>query len=90
MQELIRAMRSSPHFKRYTSFASPVDISPTGDGAGYNCKRMRFETAGTVTVLRASDLASITLNVKDGEYMDLDATQISSVATVSAITVFWS
>lgn len=82
--------RPSPHFKRYTGFGAAVDlVGADSIKTGTPSRKLRFETAGTATVKRASDLAVITLNVKDGETMDIACTSIDSVTGVTAITVFW-
>lgn len=81
--------RPSPHFKRYLVAALPLDCLGAESLNGKPCKKLRFETAGTVTVKRSSDGTSQTLSVLDGEVMDIACDEITSVVTVTAITVYW-
>ena len=83
--------RPSPHFKRYTSFGSPVSlIGPDSIKAGDPCRELRATGAGTVTVKRASDNTSHTLDFLDGEKKAYACTEISSVGGgVTAVEVAW-
>jgi hypothetical protein len=82
-------LRSSPHFDRYTSLGSPIDLTTQTGYVGKPCRAIRAETNGTITLKRASDLTSKTLTFYDGETKTIAVTEITSVSGVTAVEVFW-
>lgn len=95
MYELVR---SSPHFKQYTDFSSPINLlgpdsinpsTTTPAFAGVACRRIRTTTAGTITVKQAASATARTINVSDNETLDISLSEITSVTGVTAILVYW-
>lgn len=82
--------RPPPHFQRYAVASLPLNcLGAEGPSTPRACCKLRFETAGTCTVKRASDNTSITINVTDKEVMEIACNEITSVTGVTFITVYW-
>jgi hypothetical protein len=80
---------SSPTFKEFDSFGSPISL--TASGYGY-CRQLIFHTAGTVTLTPLTPVSgdtTETITVSDGQALNVKATAINSVSGVTAITVLW-
>jgi hypothetical protein len=93
MSELIRwlinLLKPSAHFKQFSAPSTQSLVGAESVKTGQPCRQMRFVGTGTVTVKRASDAASQTINVNDGDRLDIAATEITSVSGVTAVLVLW-
>ena len=79
------ALGSSAHFQAYADASSRIDLVAN---AGAPCRRIRAQTSGTLVVKRASDGATITLNLLSGETQEAQALSIES-GTALGLTVYW-
>jgi len=86
---LIELIRPSSHFKKYSAPSAQSLIGADSIVTGQPCRQMRFTGTGTCTVKRASDAASVVLDVNDGDRLDIAATEITSVSGVTAVLVLW-